>query len=322
MATVNTVPALQTAKNTGVPRTALDPKNIKGMFLTPKGLTLTALQVASLQTTLSGLAFNASKSARIYPFANFVDFKDSSEEPIVEKFGYGGRKTTRDGINDWGFRFEKGGQQLLNAARSFNGDDWDALYVDNKGVLIGTSWIDGTGAQGIKAIPTIEFYANPAKNNDGKNNTQYWLNHCFDPKFINEEIAFVNDPGFDILDLIVGLGNAVLSSPGAGASSGHFSVLIKDDLGNNLSDLFGAATFAAGLWKAYNYQTGAAIDITSVTPAAFSGENGFDVLLDTTDTDYPATGGQKVAIDQASISSWTTAGVDFESTGAVAIVKN
>jgi hypothetical protein len=321
MATIDTIAQLAAVKNTGIPKTALDIKNIAGFFMVPKGQTFTAAEVATLQTTLLEGVQNASKSARFYPFANFVDFKDSSEEPVVEKFGFGGRKTVRDGINDWAYRFEKGGQQLLNAGRTFNGDDWDVLFVDKKNVLVGTAWVDGTGANGIKAVPVIEFYTNPAKQNDGKANTQYWLNVCFDPKFINEEIAWVSDAGFDILDVCQGLGNAVLGSPGASGTSGTYNVTVIDDLGNNLVDLYGA-DFVAGLFACINYQTGLAIPITTATISSFSGVSGIAFVVDKTSANYPATTGQKVSFNQASIASWIAAGIDFESTGAVSIVKN
>lgn len=322
MATVDTIQALAAVKNTGIPKTALDIKNIKGAFLVPAGTTLTAAQVGTLQSTLVGLAQNASKSARLYPFANFVDFKDNSEEPVVEKFGYGSRKTVRDGVNDWAYRTEKGAQQLLNAARTFNGDDWDFLFVDNKNVLIGTAWVDGTGANGLKAIPCIEFYANPAKNNDGKKNTEYWINFCFNPIFINDEIAWVADANFDILETIQGLGNAVISSPGASGTSGTYKIIILDDLGNNLVDLYGAA-FVASLFAATNYVTGATIPITSVTVSSFSGVSGITVVLDKTSANYPTVAaGNKVAINQSSLASWIAAGIDFESNGAVAITSN
>ena len=73
MAQVNTLSQSQLAKNTGLVAVAFDPKRIAGAILVPKGYSLTAAQVATLQAKMTAdAAIEALKNSRrfIFPFDN------------------------------------------------------------------------------------------------------------------------------------------------------------------------------------------------------------------------------------------------------------
>jgi hypothetical protein len=321
MAQVNTILANTVAKNTGLVAKAFDPKRIAGALIVPKGYTLTAAQIATLQAKLTADAALDSKTQRIYPLSNLLDFKDNSEKPVVQAFSTGAETTVRDGVYKWGFQFTKGGQTLHSAVRVFNGASWDFLLVDDSNQIIGTAWIDGTGAQGVKAIPSIEIFTDAWMPNDGKKVTEYMTNFKFFPKYINEQLAFIQvDPiaEFDILGTVQGLKDATLKVT-ASATPGTYYCSIFDNTNENLFDELQAGLVLA-LWTLVNTVTGATITITSVTPDAANKR--FVIVVTTADPDYPIAG-QKITFNLVGPTELIAANVEgIESTGPVSIVRN
>ena len=322
MATLSTLNCVTGAKNTGIGSCYFDPKNIVGAFLCPPNFVIPAAQLATLQAYLLAQSEIDSKALRIYPIGNFFDFKDSSEAPVVEKFGYGQSNTVRDGVYDFAFRFRLGGLNLSNRMRSFNGGSFWYIFIDSKNQFMGTQATDNTGAATVGAVPPIEFYTDPFKLNDGKKTAEYWVNFRFLPKYVNEQIAYITDAGFDVLSTITGLKDVALTGVGT-ATPGTYAVTpVAGDDKTNLCSLYPAAILQTGAWKAYNTETGAAVTISGVTLAT-SGL-AVNVACTTTSPPYPGTG-QHISIDlvgPTELAALSTPIVGYESAGPVSIAKN
>jgi hypothetical protein len=326
MANLNTLPVSAATKNVGLTAKSFDPRNIVGAILTPKGYKISKTVVTStLQAQLLSDAQAASKISRVYPISNLLGFKDNSEKKVEQQFDYGGKVTVRDGAYTWSFMFVKGGQPLQQALRAFNGSDWDFLFVDQKNVLIGTKYVDNAGVEYIQAISSIEFYAEPFGLNDGKKVAEYNLDFSFFSNLVNDNLSFVADASFDILNTVKGLIDVTLV-PATEVTSGSYSLIIKDKMGINLYGQLSALLSGVNKTnlKITNASTGAAITITSSTANATLDNNngGFDIVLDKTDPDYP-TGSVKVRFDLIDAASLYTANVlGFESAGYVDIAYN
>lgn len=295
-----------------------DPKNIVGAFLCPPGYVVPAAALATLQTQLTNDSYADVKASRIYPVPNFFDFKDASEKPVEEKFGYGQVNTVRDGVYDWQFRFRLGGLNLSNALRSFNGYSYSFLFIDSKNQLIGTQAMDGTGAATIGAISPIEFYQDPFVPNDGKKTSEYWAKFRFLPKFVNELVAYITDASFDIVSTIKGLISVNLTGATQSVALTYNVTPTAFPSGVNLAQLFPTILNVGSLWTAKNNATGATVVINTVTVNA----NGtsFDILL-TTGANYPAVSG-KMAFNLAGPTELATALMPgYESAAPVIITR-
>lgn len=321
-ASLNTVSCVSGAINTNMGSCVFDPKNFVGAYLTPAGYVIPAAAFASpaaLQTQLLADRMNDNKALRIYPITDFFSFKDSSEKAVEQKFDYGQTQTVRDGIMDWQFDFRLGGLNLSNALRSYNGSAWSFLFVDSKNQLVGTQAVDSTGANTIGSIPPIEFYQDPFTPNDGKKLSTYTSKFRFQPKFINELVAYVTNANFDIMNTIKGLQDVVLTGVES-AVAGTYNVFVTSRVGGiNIGSLFSVALASASLWTANNDATGLAITITSVTWNAAGGF--FALALTVTSPPYPAVAG-KIDINLVGPTELNTALVPgYESTGAVVLIR-
>lgn len=308
MATIDNITTSQIPANVGIGSKYFNPKLVKGALIVPKGTIITTANLSTLQTVLQGLAQNDTKDARLYPIANFVDFKDNSEKPVTQSFGYGAEVTVRDGIQKWAFQFIKGGKTLNDALRTFNGDLWDFFFVDQKNVLFGK-----TCSTGIQAIPSIEIYTDPLILNDGKKIAEYVINFKFDPKYLNEEGAFIADADFDILDTIFGLQDLVLTGVLSGTAK-TLNLTVKSIMGQNIGALYTSGTTGLGnkaVWTCVD-DGGASVTISTMTWNSL----GYFVAVCT--TGYPVSG--KVHFNLVGPTALAAAGVaGFESAGEVAI---
>lgn len=317
MSLLNSLNCIADAGNTGIGACSLDFKKITGAILTPKGYTIEAADLVDSATLMAKLQADtqaANKAARIYPVMGFVNAEDNSTGLQKQTFGYGVEAPVRDGINNWTFQFVKGGLTLLQKLRLFNKSTaYDFLFVDDENKILGTASSDGTG---LKAIPSMYFWAHQWKANTGQAIAEYKLEFAFLPQYVNEYVASA-DAGFDIPTNVVGLQDVTVTGV-ADVTSGSYDLTAVAG-GTNLGDLYETELAAAGSWVATNFQTGAAITVTGVT--FNSATKAFIVALDKTDTDYPASG--FVTVNLAAPATLAAAGVvGFESLGAAKISKN
>lgn len=322
MATLNTLQCVTGAKNTGIGSCFFDPKNIVGAFLCPPNYVIPAAQLATLQAKLIADSENDSKAARIFPVSNFFDFKSNSEGVVEEKYGYGQVETVRDGVYDWQFRFRLGGLNLSNRLRSFNGGSWWYIFIDANGQFMGTATNDLTGAASVGAIPPVNLYTDPFMPNDGKKTSEYWIKFRFLPKYLNEQIAYITDPGFDILSVITGLKDVVLTGAGTATPGTYAITSVAGDDKTNLAALLPVAILQTAAWKAFCTETGATVPITGVTLAT----SGLAVNIACTVTSPPYPGvGQHISfslVGPTELAALATPIVGYETFAAVSIAKN
>lgn len=239
------------AKNTGICDCFLDPKLITGAILIPKSRVLTAAEVLAIQATLEGLV-ETTKANRIYPIQGFVAITDNSEDPTNQTFGYGSLEPVREGSYNWIFQYRKGGVNLSNALRSFNGltAKYSVIFIENQNILLGTKKDDATGATGMAGIPLEVLYNFPWKANDGSNLAQYRIQFGFRPEYINENIAFVKVATTEyLLSELVGLEDINLTIVEADDTADTVDVTATTDCGsNNLYDLFADEIAQATAW--------------------------------------------------------------------------
>jgi hypothetical protein len=321
MATLNTLQCVTGARNTGIGSCYFDPKNFTGSFLCPPNYVIPAASLATLQAKLIADSESDSKATRIFPVANFFDFKSNSEGAVEEKFGYGQVETVRDGVYDWQFRFRLGGLNLSNRLRSFNGASNWFLFVDSKGQLIGTTANDLTGAPSIGAIPPVNLYTDPFMPNDGKKTSEYWIKFRFLPQYVNEQIAYITDPGFDILS-VTGLKDVVLTGVGSATPGTYIITPVAGDDKTNLASLLPVPILQTAAWRAFNTETGLTVPITGVTLAT-SGL-AVNIACTVTSPPYPAVG-QHISfslVGPTALAALATPIVGYETLAPVSIAKN
>lgn len=268
--------------NTGVPQCYMDLAPINGIILTPIGYTLTKAEIAS--TLLSKLQTStlATRANRIYPVLNFVDIKDNTEQPSYQTLGFGRKVLLKEGKYSFEASYLDGGLCLSNQLRNFNYTKWAAFLVDANGVLVGTKVGDN-----IMAIPLNLFYASPYGIATSSQAASYKLNIEIEPKYLNEEIGFVQTKGeFDIFDSVKGLLNLVIKTAVA-LTGGKVEIMVINSCGgDNIYDVYGTNLANITAWVAKNATTKNGITITAAVTVPAN--KTIELTLDTADTDYPA----------------------------------
>lgn len=268
--------------NTGVPQCYMDLAPINGIILTPIGYTLTKAEIAS--TLLSKLQTStlATRANRIYPVLNFVDIKDNTEQPSYQTLGFGRKVLLKEGKYSFEASYLDGGLCLSNQLRNFNYTKWAAFLVDANGVLVGTKVGDN-----IMAIPLNLFYASPYGIATSSQAASYKLNIEIEPKYLNEEIGFVQTKGeFDIFDSVKGLLNLVIKTAVA-LTGGKVEIMVINSCGgDNIYDVYGTNLANITAWLSKNATTKNGITITAAV--AVPANKTIELTLDTADTDYPA----------------------------------
>lgn len=268
--------------NTGVPQCYMDLAPINGIILTPIGYTLTKAEIAS--TLLSKLQTStlATRANRIYPVLNFVDIKDNTEQPSYQTLGFGRKVLLKEGKYSFEASYLDGGLCLSNQLRNFNYTKWAAFLVDANGVLVGTKVGDN-----IMAIPLNLFYASPYGIATSSQAASYKLNIEIEPKYLNEEIGFVQTKGeFDIFDSVKGLLNLVITKTTT-LTAGKIEIMVTNSCGgDNIYDVYGTNLANITAWVAKNATTKNGITITAAVTVPAN--KTIELTLDTADTDYPA----------------------------------
>src|SRR5690606_10657754 len=128
--------------------------------------------------------------------------------------------------------------------RALNGKGRSFLFYDNDGLLIG--WKVGNT---LKGIPSVFFWADPWTPSDGANAAIYGAQFVFKPKYMNEEIGFVQ-ADFP-LETIVGMQTAAISHVSGARPALVLGVKTGCD-GVNLYDEYSASLATPSAWVATN----------------------------------------------------------------------
>lgn len=245
--------------NTGVSDCPYIPGYIVGAILATSKISLAPanfLTAEALYTFLETAA-QAPRASRIYPIAALKGLEaDNTEAPTEFTFGYGDQETIREGKINWSYRYQDGGLCLHNNLRKLNGTKVYAFFIDNNGVVIGTR-----NGENMDAIPLTKFFAPPFGVSNGSEPSKFLVNLSFDPKYINENIAFLDPDGeVDFMEL-KGLLNVKLTSK---LVAGDAVTTAKVSCGGtDLYDLYAYELAEITAWKAKG-ANGAAIVISAV----------------------------------------------------------
>jgi len=313
MADLNQLICANDVANTGFGSCYLDMKQIVGGFIVPNGYKLTAAELDDLIVTLTADAKVTPKLNRIFSVGNFLAITDNTEDITIQNFGYGGKKVVREGDYDWMFQFTDGGLCLQQALRSFNSNgNWSVLFYDEDFRLFGTS---GAEAGAMYGIPTKMLWTNPWKPTDGSNTTGYMLRFVFEPRYINENLAYYQATS-EVAD-VAGLQDIILTNNSWNEGTGVANVSVFSRCGTNLYEVFPTELALVAVWAAANASTGAAITISSV--AGVAATKTFNVTISTADPDFPA-GTQGVTLDLVNIAGLEAENIDgYESAGALTL---
>lgn len=303
MAKLNELSCAENTRNVGFGSCVLDPKIFVGALLYDAPRTFSQAELDDLQATLQADALNDTKSERVFPFHDFTNVTDNTEDVSITTTDYGFKYVTREGFYDLLFRFFNGASCVLSAARTHNGSRYVLFYDKDKNIYGYNS------DEELAAIPVL-FYAVPMRLATGADAAQYLLRFIFAPNYLNEDTGFVK-ADFDIRS-ISGLQDIKLAVNSFNQSTGLVNVTMQQLCGAlNLYSLY-STDLVVGLIKATNGATGAVIAVTSITPIA--GTQSFDIQLNASDPDYPTDGGS-INLTLGAPSELAGAGIEgYEST--------
>lgn len=321
MANVNYLNCTTDTPYTGVAKCNIPFGMLQGMIFVPKGTKYTLAQLATLSTTLATAAQQVGPTTRVYPVGPFIGFTDTSTDTVLETTDYGYSAVVRDGTFVWKGRTGFGGDCLYKGLRKFHNkqDLYDVIYIFKKGMLLTYQPNVTTGALEVKGVAVSLINVPIFKLAVGTTAEQYMIEtQIFDATQIADDSIFVQTDT-SALNVVQGISGvdiqnaAVFNTSPAGAVD-VLPVVSCD--GSSLVTTYGSTWASASLWVATNALTGAVITITGVSIVLGK----YRIQLDTTDTDYPASGA-KVVITGASVATLYAAGIIGYETNSVSIAR-
>lgn len=285
-----------------------DPKNYEMAIFWKKGKVWTHAELLAIKASLTAAAKADAKADRIYPIKRFIDIEDKSTEATYKEYPNGMKKKIRDGKYGWKFTYVEGGLSLHTKIKSFDGlqDAYDMAFVDTKNNGLVMTSTDGMTASGFDlSMIDVPNY----KQAGFSDPSEYYLEVGLENSDqLNKYPIFVPFPeDYNPLQELNGLFDLEISVHTAMTSGGL--VKLKLTTGNRAIDLYddySAILDDATIYSASNAATGAAITVTSIT--AVPGTKTFNVQLDSSDTDFPATAGSLIKINIGDVSDIETAG--------------
>lgn len=290
--------------NTGLGRCDSQHGPVRGLFLAPKGDGINAAGAADLQTFLRGRLQNPVYAQRWHFFGPFVEIANNDAEASTTEYQDGSQYTNRQGYYRTGYR-TRNGNCAHAAYRRFadRQDEFDVIEVEETESGWKLATIEGTDANGAPLlvgqsasridVPNLmkaTFGDAPATwiNIDFANAEEY--NENYSPVAVQTKSGKNFDP------VAFAQNNAVKDVSIQQVSAALVNGVATIYFGGTCGNVAVAQTITAALLNAFNAQTGAAITITSLTAVPGNGTGNtagqYVLTLDTTDTDYPTTGGQ------------------------------
>jgi prepilin-type processing-associated H-X9-DG protein len=297
-------------KNVGFGSCVVDLQIMKGFIFFDSPRSFTDDELEDIAATLQQLAYSDDKSLRANVVLDVFNWTDGSEDVVIQTSDIGKKVVVRDGDYDWTSQHTQGGLCLLDAIQSHNGSS-NVLYFD-KNILFGT-----TRNSMLSTIPVM-LHALPWKMATGSAVAQYLVRHIFNSDYVNNgAMAYKKITLTDILSI------AALQDLRLNLLSFDDDILeavVKVETlcgGSNVGEKYSAELDNTALWKATNAETGAAIDINTVTYQPLT--KSFLVRLLQSDPDLPVDG--TVLLDLQAPSVLSAANVEgYESTGPLELV--
>jgi hypothetical protein len=279
--------------NTGKASVTYDPSPIRGGFLAPvaNSIITPANQTGpALQAFIQAQLTHDDPKMRWQQIGPFEQMDDKSEAPQKQTLGYGRSFITDRGKIGLEFTYLEGGFDYHMSILNYNGaqSQYKWFEYDSTTNLIAAQALDASG--NMKGISLSQIFAYDVKEANRTTVPEYRLALMFLTNAERNENRFVLKTGFDFISAFEGIGvqDVVLQNVtpvGTAAGTYHIAATVGGgaiDLVNTLQSTL-AVTAAQAITNA---QTGAAITITSV---ALNGtKTAMVIVLDKTDTDYPA----------------------------------
>lgn len=282
----------------------------KELLLVPYDWTMTPAEYADLQATLVAANINNNYDQRVYRLGPIRTPEAAYQDANLFTWGDGTTTQTRAAVAGWNLMFHDGGSCMATALQSLDQleDYFKIMIFTSENVLLGTQVQTDNGiemggftlSQLTAATPMVGVPDTPDQyvlniqlyNKDEMFRSGMIIGYNFN---IDKVLPNIQDVQLTQLNTINGSG--VVNIGGAAGCGG-----------TNIATGSLASTWAnAARWIATNYETGAAITITTVTANA-SGYLVFD--FDSADADYPTSGGH-IALQTASVSTLATAGLRY-----------
>jgi hypothetical protein len=255
--------------NTGFDDCFLEPGKIAGAIQVTRSFEIAEGDIEGLQAFLE-TKLHAAIGERIFPYHDFNDVTDNTEEPTINTTGYGAKIYVRDGFYDFTFRFILGGVQAHQEYAKNAGSNKYFLFYDDNGILYGYK----SGGK-LKGIPVDQFIVPNWRLPTGAEGAVYNLRFIINPKYMNKgNLGFLKVEDFNLFDLqglqdvTLTLINIASNVATVGAVSTISNVELHDAYASNLAD--------PDAWTATD-ENGDNVAITSVTDNAAA--DGWDVTF-------------------------------------------
>lgn len=296
---LNTVDCTTSRKNTGFGSCFADVKQIKGGFLVDSTFKLSGADLASVTAALAALraaAVNDNKGLRIFPVHRFKNPQNNSDEKTVQAFSDGAEAVVREGLQKWMFQVTNGGLCIHKSLRTHNQNGGYFIFYDADFTLFG--WQKNIGE--LWGIPCNYIWTEPWRMNDGSNVTAYMLSMAFEPRYVNEGVAYIKLNS--TLEGIEGLQDIALELDSFDDVTGVAEVYARLECGaTNIAALYGAELDVAGAWLAENAETGEPVTIQAVAVVGAGDSKRFQLTFNTGDTDYPDNGTILLSMEAPSV---------------------
>lgn len=318
---------LKASSNANTPYTGIMKKNVplgqlQGWIAVPKGTKYTLSQFATLVSTLADAARKNAVATRVFPVGPFISFNDKSTDTVTEQTDYGFGEVVRDGTFIWVARTGYGGIGLYRNLRKMHNMQgaYDFIFVYKKGLMLTYAPNLSTGADEAKGVE-VSLINVPIWKAAGSNTAEQFNMELqiFDAAQIADNFLFI-ETDTSPLTYVKGIvqvdiqNGAVWNTSPAGSID--IDLIAAEDSTDNLISTYGSTLNSASLFTCVNDSTSAGITITGVSQV-----NGkLRIQLDTTDTDYPASGG-KVRLYSSSASTWFSAGIEGYETNVLTIAR-
>lgn len=278
MAKINKALCAQDYGNSGFGDCYLDLDEIIGGMQVTRDFRVTEAQVADFMEYLKTLV-HAPIGSRIFPYQNFINLTDNTEDETIASTDYGAKYVTTEGDYDLSFRYLIGGIQVHNEIQKNAGENkYFILFAKNGAVLFYRSGKDLVG------IPTSQFIVPKWRFPTGAEKIIMNLRLIFKPIYLNKGNLGFLKPDFNMFD-IKGLEDIELEVVSQVANQVTVRAVTKI-ADQNLFATYGVKLASVAAWRSYDESDSSAISIVSVTANADAGpvdsKGGWDIVLNPT----------------------------------------
>ncbi len=249
--------------NTGFGDCFLDPSKIVGAIEVPGSFEIAEGDIPTLQAFFLTKT-HAAIGTRVFPYHNFTNVTDNTEDVTINTTDYGAKYVTRDGFYDFTFRYFKGGVNLHQEIQKNAGSGKYFLFYDDNGILYGYK-----SSGKLKGVPTDIFYVNPWRFATGADAASYQLRFIINPRYMNKgNLGYIPVTSFNLFD-IAGLQELAIELVSLAANVAHVRMFTKISA-VDMHTAYATNFAQAAAWQAIN-EDGDNVALTTVTDDVTNG---------------------------------------------------